>query len=123
MGIEFRGFASDTSSGLGAYLGIGGARDGVSQRLGISDSKAEGNLLAWNSEGNKFELSPPRDNNTWYTYRLIPDLQNNIVRISRNGRSWTIPEPRDDPLETSQWLFLVQRAGGAEATVTASMTI
>lgn len=97
--LEFRGYASDTSAGLGAFATGGGPKDGRGDvRLGIQDGKYNDQFHVWNSEGEQFTLSGARENNTWYTYRLVPDLENNEIQISRNNESWTVPEPNDDPI-------------------------
>lgn len=102
VALEFRGYASDTSAGLGAFATDGGPKDGRGDVcLGIQDGKYNDQFHVWNSEGEQFTLSGARENNTWYTYRLVPDLENNEIQISRNDESWTVPEPNDDPIENT----------------------
>jgi hypothetical protein len=102
VAIEFKGYASDTSAGLGALATTGGPTASGAERgtprLAITDSTYEDQFHVWNSEGEQFTLPGARDNNTWYTYRLVPDLENNEIQISINDESWTIDEPNDDPI-------------------------
>lgn len=98
VAIEFRAHASDTSASLGVHAAAGGPRDGVDSRLGISDNAYKNRFHVTNSEGEQFDLRPARENDTWYTYRLVPEPQKDVVRIERNDESWTVPEPNDEPM-------------------------
>jgi hypothetical protein len=102
VAIEFKAYASDTSAGLGVLATSGGPTDSGRERgtprLAIQDGKYNNQFSVANSEGKSFTLTGGRDNNTWYTYRLIPDLESNEIRVERNNESWTVPEPNDDPI-------------------------
>lgn len=95
VAIEFEAYASDTSADVGVLATDGGPKDdgeSGNPRLAIHDSKHDDEFTVRNTRGETYTLSPSRENDTWYTYRLVPDLENNVVRISRNDRSWTVPE-------------------------------
>lgn len=102
LAIEFLGGATHTAAGLGALAVEGGPKDWgptVSNvRLGISDSPYNDDFHVWNSTGKSFTLSPPRENNTWHRYRLVPDIEANVLHVERDDTSWTVPEPRTEPL-------------------------
>lgn len=101
VAIEFRAYASDTSSAVGAHATSGGPKDNRgTPRLGIEDSAYTGTpgFRVWNSTGQAIRVGERRDNNKWYTYRLVPDLDNEVVRVSRNNETWIIPEPGDNPI-------------------------
>jgi hypothetical protein len=102
--IEVKGFARDTSAVLGAWAASGGPKDGTGNtRLGVTDGAYTGGdrgdtFSVFNSAGQRYDIGTSRQNNRWYTYRLVPDLDENVIRVSRNGQSWTVPEPGTAPI-------------------------
>ncbi|NHN46565.1 carboxypeptidase regulatory-like domain-containing protein [Halostella sp. JP-L12] len=101
LAVEVEAYARDTSAGVGAMLVEGGAQDGLGNVvLGVQDSAHAGggdSFRVWNSEGT-VDVGTTRDNETWYTYRLVPDLEADRIDVYRNDEHFTVTEPRDDPI-------------------------
>lgn len=102
VALEVKGYATDTSAGLGGFISFDGLKKDRSPIvMGVQDSAYTGggdHFLVWNTE-QSFKIGTARQNDRWYTYRLVPDLEEGVIHVFRNGEHYTIPEPRNEPIE------------------------
>lgn len=101
LAIEFKAYASDTSAGIGASAAVGGPRDEFRPTsLAVADNAYDSKgPQVWNSSSEQSVFNNDRRDNTWYTYRLVPDPENDVVRLDRNGEEFSVSEPRDSTLD------------------------
>lgn len=98
VAIELKAKAIDPSSHPGASIIRGGAKKDhgdskENQVLSFGDSAYHDRMGVTNSQNESFTTPDGTggETGTWYTYRVVPDLDANVIHLYRDGDHYTFP--------------------------------